>query len=73
MCPAAAGRGGLYEAGHHPGDGAELQGVPPQQEADSEGGSHDGEAGEAAEAGAGEETQTEAPGYYLCAFHTRLT
>lgn len=63
MCPAAAGRGGLYETGHDPGDGAELEGVPTQQETNFEGGSHDREAGEAAETGAGEKTQTETSGY----------
>jgi len=59
---AASGRGGVHEAGHDPGDGAQLQGVPAQQAADAEGGTHDGEAGEAAEAGAGEEAPAEAPG-----------
>lgn len=64
VCPAAAGCGGMREARHHPGDGAELEGLPAQQETNSEGGSHDGEAGEAAETGAGEETQTETSGKF---------
>lgn len=62
LCSAAAGRGGLHEARHHPGDGAQLQGLQTQQEADAEGGAHDREAGEAAEAGAGEEAQAETSG-----------
>lgn len=50
MFPAATGRGCVHEAGHHPGDGAQFQGLQAQQAADAEGGAHDGEAGEAAEA-----------------------
>lgn len=62
MCPAAAGCGGVRETRHDAGDGAELEGLPAQQETNAEGGSHDGKAGEAAETGAGEETQTETSG-----------
>lgn len=60
--PAEAGCSGVHEAGHHPGDGAQLQGLQAHQEADAAGGTHDGEAGEAAEDWAGEETPTETPG-----------
>lgn len=60
--PAEAGRGGVHEEGHDPGDGPQLQGIQAQQAADAEGGAHDREAGEAAEAGAGEETPTETSG-----------
>lgn len=80
MSPAATGCGRMHEAGHHPGDGAQLQGLQTQQAADAEGGAHDGEAGEAAEAGAGEKAKAEASGdlsfsvkgsdrcRYLCVF-----
>lgn len=59
---AETGRGGMYEAGDDPGDGPELEGVQAQQASDSEGGTHDREAGETAEARAREETQTETSG-----------
>lgn len=62
MLPAPTGRGCVHEAGHHPGDGAQLQGLQTQQAADAEGGAHDGEAGEAAEARAGEKAAAEASG-----------
>lgn len=52
----------MYEARHDPGDGPQLEGVQAQQAADAQGGAHDGEAGEAAETGAGEEAATETPG-----------
>lgn len=66
LSPAETGRGGVHEARHHPGDSPQLKGLQTQQEADAEGGAHDGEAGEAAEAGAGEEAQTETPGDPQC-------
>lgn len=62
MFPAETGRGCMYEAGHHPGDGAQFQGLQAQQAADAEGGAHDGKAGEAAEARAGEKEKAEASG-----------
>lgn len=62
MLPAATGCGCMHEAGHHPGDGAQFQGLQTQQAADAEGGAHDGEAGEAAEAWAGEKAKAEASG-----------
>lgn len=40
----------MYEARHNPGNRPQLQGLQTQQAADAEGGPHDGEAGEAAEA-----------------------
>lgn len=52
----------MYETGDDPGDGPELEGVQAQQASDSEGGTHDREAGETAEARAREETQTETSG-----------
>lgn len=54
--------GGMHETRHDPGDGSQLKGLQTQQAADAEGGPHDGEAGEAAETGAGEEAQTETSG-----------
>lgn len=60
--PAEAGRRGLYETRHDPGDGPQLEGLPAQQAADAEGGTHDREAGEAAEARAGKEAQAETSG-----------
>lgn len=52
----------MYEARHNPGDGPQLQGLQTQQAADAEGGTHDREAGETAEARAGKEAQTETSG-----------
>lgn len=60
--PAEAGRGGVYEARHDPGDSPQLEGLQTQQAADAEGGTHDWEAGKAAEAWTGEEAQTETSG-----------
>ena len=67
VSPAEAGCRGVYEAGHDPRDGPELEGLQTQQAPDAEGGTHDWEAGEAAEARAGEEAQTETSGdLHLC-------
>ena len=52
----------MYEARHYPRDCPELEGVQTQQAADAEGGAHDREAGEAAEARAGKEAQAKASG-----------
>uniref|UniRef100_A0A3Q2Y493 SWI/SNF related BAF chromatin remodeling complex subunit ATPase 2 n=1 Tax=Hippocampus comes TaxID=109280 RepID=A0A3Q2Y493_HIPCM len=60
---AEAGCSGVHAPGHHPGNGPQFQGVPPQQAADTAGGTHDREAGEAAEVGAREEASAEAPGW----------
>lgn len=62
ISPAETGRGGVHEERHDPGDGPQLEGLQTQQAADAEGGPHDREAGETAEAGAGEEAQTETSG-----------
>lgn len=62
LITAEAGRSSMYEARHDPGDSPQLEGLQTQQAADAEGGTHDWEAGETAEVGAGEETQTETSG-----------
>lgn len=46
---AEAGCGGMYEERHNPGDSPQLKGIQAQQAADAERGTHDGEAGKAAE------------------------
>ncbi len=62
ISPAETGCGGVHEARHDPGDGPQLEGLQTQQAADAEGGTHDREAGETAEARAGKETQAETSG-----------
>lgn len=60
--PAETGCGGMYETGHDSGDCAQLEGLQTQQAPDTEGSTHDREAGEAAEARAREKAQAEASG-----------
>lgn len=52
----------MHEARHDPGDGPQLEGLQTQQAADAEGGTHDREAGETAEARTREEAQAETSG-----------
>lgn len=60
--PVETGCGGMYETRHDFGDGAQLEGLQTQQAPDTEGSTHDWEAGEAAEAGAREKAQAETSG-----------
>lgn len=62
ISPAEARCGGMYEARHDPGDGSQLKGLQTKQATDAEGSTHDWEAGETAEARAGEEAQAETSG-----------
>lgn len=59
---AETGCGGMHEKRHDSGDGSELEGLQAQQTPDTEGGAHDREAGETAEARAGEKAQAETSG-----------
>lgn len=52
----------MHETRHDSGDGSELQGLQAQQASDTEGGTHDWEAGETAEARAREKAQAETSG-----------
>lgn len=52
----------MYETRHDSGDGAQLEGLQTQQAPDTEGSTHDWEAGEAAEARAREKAQAETSG-----------
>lgn len=60
--PVETGCGGLYETRHDSGDGTQLEGLQAQQAPDTEGSTHDWEAGEAAEARAREKAQAETSG-----------
>lgn len=60
--PVETGCGGVYETRHDSGDSAQLEGLQTQQAPDPEGSTHDWEAGEAAEARAGEKAQAETSG-----------
>lgn len=60
--PVETGCGGMYETRYDSGDGTQLEGLQTQQAPDTEGSTHDWEAGEAAEAGAREKAQAETSG-----------
>lgn len=62
ISPAETGCSGMYEKRHDPRDGPQLQSLQTQQAPDFEGGTHDREAGETAEARARKEAETKTSG-----------